>query len=52
MEVLEAMVHDGRLEWADKEKSTVVVYWRKPEEWANAIYDWVTGGLFSCGGQG
>ena len=41
MEVLEAMAGEGRLEWADKDKSTAVVYWRKPEEWANAIYDWV-----------
>lgn len=35
------MVKDGRMEWADKEKSCAVVYWRKPEEWANAIYDWI-----------
>ena len=42
MEVLEGMISEGWLE--DPEKSTVVVvYWRKPEEWANTIYDWVGG---------
>jgi len=40
MEVLESMISEGQLE--DQENSTVVVvYWRKPEEWANAIYDWI-----------
>jgi ESCRT-II complex subunit VPS25 len=41
MEVLESMIGEGQL--GDQENSTVVVYWRKPEEWANAIYDWVSG---------
>lgn len=42
MEVLESMTGEGRLEWADKERTTAVIYWRKPEEWANIIYEWVS----------
>ena len=46
MEVLEGMVAEGGGEWADKEKTTIIVLWRKHEEWGNLIYDWV------CGPQG
>ncbi|KAF8253448.1 ESCRT-II complex, vps25 subunit, partial [Wilcoxina mikolae CBS 423.85] len=41
VEVLEAMVTEGTIEWADKERSSVIVYWRKPEEWAGVIADWI-----------
>jgi len=41
MEVLEGMVAEGGAEWADKEKTTVVVLWRRHEEWGNVIYDWI-----------
>jgi ESCRT-II complex subunit VPS25 len=44
MEVLEGMVAEGGAEWADKEKTTVIVLWRRHEEWGNVIYDWVSGG--------
>ena len=44
MEVLEAMVTEGSMEWGDKERSSTIVYWRRPEEWAGAILEWVSVG--------
>jgi len=41
MEVLEAMVTEGSMEWGDKERSSTIVYWRRPEEWAGAILEWI-----------
>jgi ESCRT-II complex subunit VPS25 len=33
----------NRVEWTDKSKTKVWVWWRKPEEWADIIYAWVEG---------
>ncbi|TGZ83817.1 ESCRT-II complex, vps25 subunit [Ascodesmis nigricans] len=42
VEVLEAMRKDGLVEWVDgATRSTVLVYWRKPAEWAEVLYRWV-----------
>ena len=40
-DILDAMVRDGSLEWADREHTAVIVFWRRPTEWAGVIYDWV-----------
>lgn len=32
----------GNLEWQDKNKSRCLVMWRRPEEWAKFIYQWVS----------
>jgi hypothetical protein len=35
------MAKEGVIEWDGASKSTAIVYWRKPEEWANVIHEWV-----------
>jgi len=40
-ELLEYMVTEGDVEWEGVGKATAIVYWRKPEEWANVIYEWI-----------
>ena len=35
-------MRDGSLEWADREHTAVIVFWRRPMEWAGVIYDWVS----------
>ncbi|KAK2500441.1 hypothetical protein MC885_012833 [Smutsia gigantea] len=32
----------GNLEWLDKNKSSFLVMWRRPEEWGKLIYQWVS----------
>lgn len=52
-EILDSMVKKGNAEWvsgsgrdaADKNLSAII-FWRRPEEWANMIADWVS--LFRC----
>lgn len=41
VEILDAMAGEGAVEWDGTTKSTAIIYWRKPEEWANAIYEWI-----------
>lgn len=41
VEILDAMASEGVVEWEGTTKSTAIIYWRKPEEWANAIYEWI-----------
>lgn len=54
VEVLSWMSTEGQIEWEKKEKDTTTttttttidksafyIYWRRVEEWANIIYDWV-----------
>lgn len=41
VEILDAMVGESSVEWDGATKSTAIIYWRKPEEWANAIYEWI-----------
>lgn len=31
----------GNLEWLDKNKSSFLIMWRRPEEWGKLIYQWV-----------
>lgn len=31
-----------------KQADTYLIYWKKPDEWGNVIYDWVSG--VACGG--
>ncbi|KAI9650049.1 hypothetical protein NHQ30_000062 [Ciborinia camelliae] len=44
-EVLEFMRKEGRVEWmgAGKGPDSCWVWWRKPEEWARVIEEWVDG---------
>ncbi|XP_006021044.1 vacuolar protein-sorting-associated protein 25 [Alligator sinensis] len=39
--VLEELRKKGNLEWLDKNKSSFLVMWRRPEEWGKLIYQWV-----------
>jgi ESCRT-II complex subunit len=41
VEILDSMATEGSIEWDGGSKATAIIYWRKPEEWANAIYEWV-----------
>ena len=41
VELLEYMATEGSVEWEGAGRATAIVYWRKPEEWANVIYEWV-----------
>lgn len=37
----------GRAEWIDKSSKTVAwVWWRRPEEWAGVVLDWVCSSFF------
>lgn len=31
----------GNLEWLDKNKTSFLIMWRRPEEWGKLIYQWV-----------
>ncbi|XP_016057524.1 PREDICTED: vacuolar protein-sorting-associated protein 25 isoform X1 [Miniopterus natalensis] len=44
--VLEELRKKGNLEWLDKNKSSFLIMWRRPEEWGKLIYQWVR--LFCC----
>ncbi|CCX07114.1 ESCRT-II complex subunit-domain-containing protein [Pyronema domesticum] len=41
IEVMEAMVKQGKAEWIGPEKQEILVYWKTPRDWANAVYDWI-----------
>lgn len=41
VEVLDYMAAEGSIEWIDSTKSSAIVYWRKPEDWANIVNNWV-----------
>uniref|UniRef100_A0A8C0IB73 Vacuolar protein-sorting-associated protein 25 n=1 Tax=Bubo bubo TaxID=30461 RepID=A0A8C0IB73_BUBBB len=32
----------GNLEWLDKNKTSFLIMWRRPEEWGKLIYQWVS----------
>jgi len=40
-EVIESLISSKNAEWVGSEKAVATIYWRKPEEWATMIYDWV-----------
>jgi hypothetical protein len=42
-ELVDGMVEDGQAEWVGKKGTKVqaLLYWLKPEEWANMISNWV-----------
>ena len=31
----------ARAEWANKEKNVAWIYWKRPEEWAEVVTQWV-----------
>ncbi|XP_043910628.1 vacuolar protein-sorting-associated protein 25 isoform X2 [Protopterus annectens] len=40
--VLEELKKKGNLEWLDKNKTSFLIMWRRPEEWGKLLYQWVT----------
>ncbi|XP_031456436.1 vacuolar protein-sorting-associated protein 25 isoform X2 [Phasianus colchicus] len=40
--VLEELRKNGNLEWLDKNKTSFMIMWRRPEEWGKLIYQWVS----------
>ena len=40
-ELVGEMVKEGLAEWVAGQRAQVLVYWLKPEEWANLISNWV-----------
>jgi ESCRT-II complex subunit VPS25 len=41
-ELVDGMVESGQAEWANKSNRVqALLYWLKPEEWANLISNWV-----------
>lgn len=43
-EIIDDMVQKGNAEWEGGPKgakSQAVIYWRKPDDWANLIWTWV-----------
>ncbi|XP_005994078.1 vacuolar protein-sorting-associated protein 25 [Latimeria chalumnae] len=40
--VLEELRKKGNLEWLDKNKTSCLIMWRRPEEWGKVIYQWVS----------
>ncbi|NXG19859.1 VPS25 protein, partial [Grallaria varia] len=40
--VLEELRKNGNLEWLDKNKTSFLIMWRRPEEWGKLIYHWVS----------
>ncbi|XP_029878941.1 vacuolar protein-sorting-associated protein 25 isoform X1 [Aquila chrysaetos chrysaetos] len=40
--VLEELRKNGNLEWLDKNKTSFLIMWRRPEEWGKLIYQWVS----------
>ncbi|CAG8444870.1 8504_t:CDS:2 [Ambispora leptoticha] len=40
--IISEMVKEGTAEWdPPNKKISAIIYWRKPEEWATLIYNWV-----------
>ena len=44
-DVLEYMRREGRVEFVKGGGNEVWVWWRNPEEWASAVYEWVSFGM-------
>ncbi|NXT14139.1 VPS25 protein, partial [Prunella fulvescens] len=40
--VLEELRKNGNLEWLDKNKTSFLIMWKRPEEWGKLIYQWVS----------
>ena len=40
--ILDDLHSNGLIEWIDKKHEKCYVYWKRPEEWAQLIYKWVT----------
>ena len=43
-EVFSELIREGLAEWTSASKSEVYIYWRKPEDWGNLVYQWVNDG--------
>ncbi|CCG82159.1 Vacuolar protein-sorting-associated protein 25 [Taphrina deformans PYCC 5710] len=41
MEIIEHMVAQNQAEWLTKKKGDVLIYWRRPEDWAQALIKYV-----------
>mmetsp|Transcript_20186 Transcript_20186/g.31560 ORF Transcript_20186/g.31560 Transcript_20186/m.31560 type:complete len:184 (-) Transcript_20186:176-727(-) len=40
-EIIQYMVAAGLAEWLPGETNKVMIYWRKPSEWADIMFEWV-----------
>lgn len=38
--VFECLEQQKYIEWGDKAKTSCHIYWRRPEDWGQLIYDW------------
>lgn len=41
VQILDALVKQGHVEWQDPRKKSCLIMWRTPEEWGKLVYDWV-----------
>ena len=41
MQILEALKAKGNIEWEDKNKTSCLVFWKTPQQWADLIHAWV-----------
>lgn len=39
-QVLDALVQSHRAEWTDKSKAKCLLWWRKLDDWAVALWQW------------
>jgi len=39
--VLKHMKNEGQIEWDGPAETTAIIFWKKPEEWATSIYEWI-----------
>jgi ESCRT-II complex subunit VPS25 len=42
-EILHLMASSGLAEWFHADGNRLMIFWRKPSEWASTLYEWVEG---------
>lgn len=47
VQILDALVKQGHVEWHDPRKKSCLIMWRTPEEWGKLIFEWVWFGLLN-----
>ncbi len=40
-EIIQQLVQQGNAEWENKQQTSVLLFWRRPEDWATSVYNWV-----------
>ncbi|KAI8048990.1 vacuolar protein sorting 25 [Syncephalis plumigaleata] len=41
LEIIDTCVNKGDAEWLDTSKTELFIYWRRPDAWAQLIYNWI-----------